>query len=98
MPPQPGLDPGSAEWLRVLADPGPPREAALARLHEMLVRIARTEVGRRAPRPRLTGPELDDLARAVTTSTACWPPCTTKPPDRFRLSPGRGKNSRGCRR
>ena len=40
MPPQSGLDPGSAEWLRVLADPGPPREAALARLHEMLVRIA----------------------------------------------------------
>ncbi|HET9967451.1 MAG TPA: hypothetical protein VFQ68_04390, partial [Streptosporangiaceae bacterium] len=62
MPPQPGLDPGSAEWLRVLADPGPPREAALARLHEMLVRIARGEVGRRAPRLRLAGPELDDLA------------------------------------
>jgi RNA polymerase sigma-70 factor (ECF subfamily) len=58
----PRLDPGSAEWLRVLADPGPPREAALARLHEMLVRIARAEVGRRAPRLRLTGPELDDLA------------------------------------
>src|SRR5438477_797438 len=62
MPPQPGLDPGSAEWLRVLADPGPPREAALARLHEMLVRIARGEVGRRAPRLQLAGPELDDLA------------------------------------
>ncbi|HET9969664.1 MAG TPA: hypothetical protein VFQ68_15625 [Streptosporangiaceae bacterium] len=30
----PGLDPGSAEWLRVLADPGPPREAALARCGE----------------------------------------------------------------
>jgi len=58
----PGLDPDSAEWLRVLADTGPPREAALARLHEMLVRIARTEVGRRAPRLRLAGPELDDLA------------------------------------
>ncbi|HET9966770.1 MAG TPA: sigma-70 family RNA polymerase sigma factor, partial [Streptosporangiaceae bacterium] len=41
---------------------GPPREAALARLHEMLVRIARGEVGRRAPRLRLAGPELDDLA------------------------------------
>jgi RNA polymerase sigma-70 factor, ECF subfamily len=58
----PGLDPDSAEWLRLLADPGPPGEAALARLHELLVRIARTEVGRRAPRLRLTGPELDDLA------------------------------------
>jgi len=58
----PGLDPDSAEWLRLLADTGPPREAALARLHELLVRIARTEVGRRAPRLRLAGPELDDLA------------------------------------
>ena len=58
----PRLDPDSAEWLRLLAAPGPPREAALERLHEMLVRIARAEVGRRAPRLRLTGPELDDLA------------------------------------
>jgi RNA polymerase sigma-70 factor, ECF subfamily len=57
-----GLDSDSAEWLRVLADPGPRREAALARLHEMLVRIARGEVRRRGPRLQLTGPELDDLA------------------------------------
>jgi RNA polymerase sigma-70 factor (ECF subfamily) len=56
------LDPDSAEWLRVLAGTGPQREAALARLHEMLVRIARGEVGRRGPRLRITGPELDDLA------------------------------------
>jgi RNA polymerase sigma-70 factor, ECF subfamily len=56
------LDPESAEWLRVLADTGPRREAALARLHELLVRIARAEVTRRAPRLRITGPELDDLA------------------------------------
>jgi RNA polymerase sigma-70 factor (ECF subfamily) len=58
----PRLDPDSAGWLRVLAGTGPAREAALARLHEMLVRIARREVGRRAPRLQLTGPELDDLA------------------------------------
>ena len=46
-----------------MCSPGrPAREAALARLHEMLVRIARGEVGRRAPRLRLAGPELDDLA------------------------------------
>jgi RNA polymerase sigma-70 factor (ECF subfamily) len=56
------LDPDSAGWLRVLTGTGPAQEAALARLHEMLVRIARGEVGRRAPRLRLTGPELDDLA------------------------------------
>jgi RNA polymerase sigma-70 factor, ECF subfamily len=58
----PRLDPDSAVWLRVLAGTGPAREAALARLHQMLVRIARGEVARRAPRLRLTGPELDDLA------------------------------------
>jgi RNA polymerase sigma-70 factor, ECF subfamily len=59
------LDPDSAEWLRVLAGTGPQREAALARLHEMLVRIARGEVGRRGPGLRLAGPELDDLAYQV---------------------------------
>jgi RNA polymerase sigma-70 factor, ECF subfamily len=57
-----GLDPDSAEWLRVLADTGPQREAGLARLHEMLLRIAQGEIRRRAPRLRLSGPELDDLA------------------------------------
>src|SRR5690348_3934727 len=58
----PRLDPDSAGWLQMLAGTGPAREAALAQLHEMLVRIARGEVGRRAPRLQLTGPELDDLA------------------------------------
>ena len=38
--PASGLDPESAEWLRVLAGTGPQREAALARLHGMLVRGA----------------------------------------------------------
>ena len=57
-----GLDPESAWWLRVLAEPGPSREAALARLHELLVRVARAEVRRRGPRVRIAGPELDDLA------------------------------------
>ena len=57
-----GLDADSAEWLRVLADAGPRREAALARLHELLLRIARGEVRRRGPRLQITGPELDDLA------------------------------------
>ena len=34
----------------------------MARLHELLVRIARGEVRRRGPRLRITGPELEDLA------------------------------------
>ena len=56
------LDAESAEWLQALAETCPQRDAALARLHEMLVRIARGEVARRGPRLRITGPELDDLA------------------------------------
>jgi RNA polymerase sigma-70 factor (ECF subfamily) len=41
----------------------PPRSAeAGARLHDLLVRAARSEVARRAARLRLAGPELDDIA------------------------------------
>src|SRR6201995_5265111 len=57
-----GLDPESAWWLGVLAETGPRREAALVRLHELLVRVARAGVRRRGPRVRIAGPELDDLA------------------------------------
>ncbi len=56
------LDPDSAGWMAALAGTGPPQEAALARLHAMLVRVARREAARRAPRLQLAGPELDDLA------------------------------------
>jgi RNA polymerase sigma-70 factor, ECF subfamily len=56
------LDAESAEWLRALTQTGPEREACVARLHEMLLRIARGEVARRGPRLRITGPELEDLA------------------------------------
>jgi RNA polymerase sigma-70 factor (ECF subfamily) len=57
-----GLDPESAEWVRELTDTGPRREAALERLHEMMVRFALGEVHRRGPQLRISGPELDDLA------------------------------------
>jgi RNA polymerase sigma-70 factor, ECF subfamily len=57
-----GLDAESAEWLQGLAGAGVRREAALDRLHERLLRIARREVARRGPRLAITGPELDDLA------------------------------------
>jgi RNA polymerase sigma-70 factor, ECF subfamily len=56
------VDPESAEWLGALAGKGVQREAALARLHEMLLRIAQRECRRRSPRLRITGPELEDLA------------------------------------
>lgn len=56
------LDPESAGWLRALAGTGPAQQAAVTRLHAMLVRVAHGEVRRRGPRLRITGPELDDLA------------------------------------
>ena len=58
----PQLDAESAGWLGALAEVGAAREAALARLHDLLLRIARGEVARRGPRLAITGPELDDLA------------------------------------
>jgi RNA polymerase sigma-70 factor, ECF subfamily len=56
------LDAESAEWLQALAGTGPRREAALARLHERLLRIARREAARRGPVLAISGPELDDVA------------------------------------
>jgi RNA polymerase sigma-70 factor, ECF subfamily len=55
------FDPGSGQWIRELSGAGPQREAALARLHDLLLRIARSELQRRGSRLRITGPELDDL-------------------------------------
>ena len=53
------MDRESGEWLRDLT--GGQREAAQARLHAELLRIARGEMRRRAPQLRVSGPELDDL-------------------------------------
>ncbi|HEY4450397.1 MAG TPA: sigma-70 family RNA polymerase sigma factor [Solirubrobacteraceae bacterium] len=52
----------STEWLRSLASAGPLKEAAVARLHELLLKAARSEVNRRRSRLGLAGPELDDIA------------------------------------
>lgn len=57
-----GPDDETAQWLLALGGAGPVRELALARLHDLLLRIARAELGRRAGRHAITGPELDDLA------------------------------------
>jgi RNA polymerase sigma-70 factor, ECF subfamily len=56
------LDADSSGWVRALSEPGDERERAAARLHEMLLRVARGEVHRRSGRLRVSGPELDDLA------------------------------------
>jgi RNA polymerase sigma-70 factor (ECF subfamily) len=56
------LDRESAGWLRALAGAGAERDEAIARLHELLLRVARGEVRRRGRQLRIDGPELDDLA------------------------------------
>ena len=60
--PPPRFDPDSAQWVQLLSGTGPQQEAGLARLHGLLLRIARSELQRRGGRLRVTGPELDDLA------------------------------------
>jgi len=55
-----GADVENAQWVDGLC--GARSAEAEARLHELLLRVARAEVGRRAGRLRLAGPELDDIA------------------------------------
>ena len=58
------LDPESVAWLRDLRASGPAHEAAVARLHDLLLRSTRFEVARRRPTlPHLRGNDLDDIAQ-----------------------------------
>ena len=57
------LDEESRDWLRDLRGTGARRDAAVARLHALLLRAARFEVARRRPSlPHLRGNELDEIA------------------------------------
>jgi RNA polymerase sigma-70 factor, ECF subfamily len=57
------LDEESRRWLRELRATGADRDAAVARLHALLLRAARFEVARRRPTlPHLRGNELDEIA------------------------------------
>ena len=58
----PALDAESAEWISALSGSGTEREAGLARLHALLVRVAVSELRRREAASGISGPELDDLA------------------------------------
>jgi RNA polymerase sigma-70 factor, ECF subfamily len=59
----PQLDVDSQEWLRCLRADGATRDDAVARLHALLLRAARFEVGRRsAGLAHVRGDELDDIA------------------------------------
>jgi RNA polymerase sigma-70 factor, ECF subfamily len=56
-------DPESREWLADLRAEGPVRDAAIARLHDLLLRAARFEVARRRlTLPHVRGESLNDLA------------------------------------
>jgi RNA polymerase sigma-70 factor, ECF subfamily len=56
-------DAESHAWVTALQASGPERDAAVARLHDLLLRAARFEVNRRsAALPHLRGGDLDDLA------------------------------------
>lgn len=57
------LDEESRAWLRDLRAEGAVRDDAVARLHALLLRAARFEIGRRRPAlPHLRGDELGDIA------------------------------------
>ena len=56
------LDDISARWLAELTADGAIRDAAHARLHDLVLRAARAELQRRSGRISLAGVELDELA------------------------------------
>jgi RNA polymerase sigma-70 factor, ECF subfamily len=57
-------DPESLEWIRALKSRGATRDEAISRLHALLVRAARFEAGRRAPRfSHLRGGDLGDIVQ-----------------------------------
>jgi RNA polymerase sigma-70 factor (ECF subfamily) len=56
------LDAVSSEWVRVLSRPGPEHDAAVERLHRLLVGVAQSELRRRRGRTGIAGAEADDLA------------------------------------
>ena len=81
------LDEESREWLRCLSGTGrdargnAEREQALARLHEMLLRVARAELLRRSRPVGVDGRERDDLAHQAADDALV---AITSKLDRFR--------------
>ena len=55
-------DHDSGAWVRGLCASGPAYDETVARLHGLLLRVARAELRRRHAQLPLAGPELDDLA------------------------------------
>ena len=61
-PSGPAMDPASRSWVEGLQASGPRLDACVARLHALLLRVARHETLRRAAPLGLHGPELEDVA------------------------------------
>lgn len=59
----------TADWVAELRSGAANREDAVARLHELLLRAARSEARRRGPRLGIGGPELDDLAAEAASDS-----------------------------
>jgi RNA polymerase sigma-70 factor (ECF subfamily) len=64
------LDAVSAEWIKCLGPQSTDRESALGRLHALLLKAARAELSRRAPRVGIGGQEVDDLANQSANDAA----------------------------
>lgn len=62
------LDPDSRAWLEALSADGRPREEAIRRLHALLVRAARFQLGRASVRWQLRGEDVEDVAIEVANS------------------------------
>lgn len=62
----PGGDDVSEAWVTGLLSSGRAHEECVTALHDVLLRVARHEVGRRAGSLRLHGPELEDIAQQAT--------------------------------
>jgi RNA polymerase sigma-70 factor, ECF subfamily len=65
-PPATERDSESAGWIRGLTAVGAERDAAVERLHALLLRVAQRELRRRSGRSGIVGPELDDLAHQAS--------------------------------
>ena len=70
VPTESTLDEDSAAWVGGLSGAGVEHDAAIARLHALLLRIAHVEAGRRAGINGIVGPELEDLAHQAAAD-AC---------------------------
>ena len=66
----PALDHESRAWVQALTASGPEQRAAVERLHDLLLRVARGEINRRRGSLGIAGPELADLAHHAAADAA----------------------------